>query len=413
MIRTDFIKPRRQSLFGILFFLLFSIRKSITAFWPIIALYFLKGDGNSLFKTYGNLALILYCLFLAVHSYLSYRHFFFYIENNEFVLKKGYLKKVTVTIPFDKIVSINLNQNLLQQMIGVVELEIDSVGSKNKEIKISALNKIVATDLEQLLSANKKKVTDEDSTEHEAKPELSSTVFKYKISDLIRVGLTRNHLRGLAIVAAFGFNIFQQVDELFKDEIETAAKHTENFIANSDVAIFVSLGIFLIFLSFVISMIETILFYFNLNLKQTDRAFTLTSGLLKRKNITIPFSRIQAFRQSINPLQKLAGISTISLSQANSSENTRKKEKVNIPGCNPTVFANTRTSVYGEKGLDKFETLRPHIAFLRRRIIFGAIVPALLSLFLLLVSYWFAISFSQHPSFWYLGIMVKLEKTFV
>ena len=125
MIRTDFIKPQRQSLFGILFFLLFSIRKSITAFWPIIALYFLKGEGNNLFKTYGNWALILYCVFLAVHSYLSYRHFFFYIENNEFVLKKGYLKKVSVTIPFDKIVSINLNQNLLQQIVGVVELEID------------------------------------------------------------------------------------------------------------------------------------------------------------------------------------------------------------------------------------------------------------------------------------------------
>ncbi len=391
MDKTDFTKPQRQSLFGILFFLLFSIRKSVTAFWPLLVLYLFKGDGNSLLKTYGYLTLITYVIFLIIHSYFTYRHFFFYIENNEFILKKGYLKKVTIAIPLDKIVSINLNQNLLQQIIGVVELEIDSVGSKTKEIKISALRKSVAADLDHLLSVNKKNIEEEEGSDNKPDVEINSTVFKYKIADLIRVGLTRNHLRGLAIVFAFGFNILHQVEDLFKNQIESAAKQTEAFIANSDIAIYISLGFFLIFISFVISMIETILFYFNLTLKKSEKAFTLTSGLLKRKNITIPFSRIQAFRQSINPLQKLAGISTISLSQANSSENSRKKEKVNIPGCNKIVSAKTRNSVFGENGFERFETLRPHHVFLRRRVIFGAIIPAAVSLLLLFISYWFVL----------------------
>ncbi len=389
MHRTDFETPQRQSVFGIIFFMLLAIRKSIAAFWPLLVLYVFKGDNADFFKTYSTLLLALTGILLLAHSILSYRYFFFHIENNEFILKKGYLKKVTIAISFDKIVSINLNQNLLQQAIGVVELEIDSVGSKNKEVKISALSKEIANDLERLLSEKRESLSKENLEEVPAVEEGTGTVFKYQISDLIKVGLTRNHLRGIAIVAAFGFNILQQVDEFFKSEIEAATRQTENFIANSDLVIFVSLGIFIIFISFVISMIETILFYFNLNLKKSDKAFTLTSGLLKRKNITIPFSRIQAFRQSINPLQRLAGISTISLSQANSSERAKSKEKVNIPGCDSSIFFKTRNSVFGDVGFEKFATVLPHKAFLRRRIIFGAIVPSLLSLFLLLISKWF------------------------
>ena len=389
MNRIDFQTPQRQSIFGILFFLLLAIRKSITAFWPLIVIYLIKGDQLEEFKTYILAGAILIIAILVVHSIFSYRHFFFYIENNEFILKKGYLKRVTLAIPFDKIVSINQNQNVIQQLIGVVELEIDSVGSKKKEIKISALNKQVANRLQELLST--KLVSSEDSTEETDTKNNNSTVFKLDIADLIRVGLTRNHLRGIAIVLAFGGNIFQQLDEIFKDEIGEVAKQTGVFFEKSDLTLIIALFILLVIISFLISMIETVLFYFNLNLKKTDKAFTLTSGLLKRKNITVPFSRIQAFRQSTNPLQKLAGISTISLSQANSSESNRKKEKVNIPGCNSNVLLKTRNSVFGNEGFDEFETLKPNIAFLRRRIIFGAVIPSMLSLLLLMENYWFAI----------------------
>ena len=387
----NFEKPQRQSVFGILFFLLLSIRKSIAAFWPILVLYVFKGNSAEFFSVYGYLILSILGVIWLVHSYLSYRHFFFYIENNEFILKKGYLKKVIVAIPFDKIISINLNQNLLQQLIGVVELEIDSAGSKTKEVKISALKKAVANELEKLLSARKMEFSEKEDREELALKDEPSTVFQYDMSDLIKVGLTRNHLRGLAIVAAFGFNIFQQIDEVFDQEIENAARQTEAFFVNSDIAVFVSLGILLVLISFIISMIETILFYFNLHLKKTDKAFSLSSGLLKRKNVTIPFSRVQAFRRSINPLQKLAGISTITLSQANSSETNQKTGRVNIPGCNAEIFGKTHSAVFRNNHSEQFEELFPHKAFLRRRVIFGAVFPALLSLLLLFLSVWFTV----------------------
>jgi putative membrane protein len=225
----NFENPQRQSVFGILFFLLLSIRKSFTAFWPLLVIYVFKGSRAEFFNTYGYLILIVVIIIWVVHSFLSYWYFFFYIENNEFILKKGYLKRVTIAIPFDKIVSINLNQNLLQQLIGVVELEIDSAGSKTKEVKISALNRVIASELEKILSARKGELSDIETPEDFANTVEPTTVFKYQISDLIKVGLTRNHLRGLAIVAAFGFNILQQVDELFEKEIESAAKQTEAF----------------------------------------------------------------------------------------------------------------------------------------------------------------------------------------
>ena len=65
-----------------------------------------------------------------IRAYLIYKNFQFKIENEHFILKQGILKKTNTSIPFDRIQNINFKQNIIQQIIGVFEVSIETAGSK-------------------------------------------------------------------------------------------------------------------------------------------------------------------------------------------------------------------------------------------------------------------------------------------
>lgn len=373
MNSVDFSKPQRESVLATVFSMGFFYRKLIAVIWPLLVVYLFKGNNSTLFSSWWTyIGLLTLLIVIAIRSFLSWKYFFFYVKNKEFVLEKGYLKKEIISVPIEKIISVNTNQKLLHQLLNVVEVQIDSVGSDQKEIKLRAVKKHFAEALTQALS-NYKNIRKEESEQPLQKESEKETIISLSFNSLLKIGITRNHLQGLLIVLVFINQIRYQVQDFFEDEkAKLILTETLNILEHSDLIVWITLVIFLIFLALLISIIRTFLSYFDLQMLRIKKAFILQSGLLKRKSITVPFSRIQAVKKTTNPLQYLLKITTLQLVQASSKEQRKETEKVLIPGCALKQDVNIHHTVLPTFN-SHFLELKPHWAF-RNRLFFTRVL---------------------------------------
>ena len=67
-------------------------------------------------------------------------------------------------LPFDRIQSVNFEQNFLHQMLNVTAVEIESAGSEQKELKIDALKIPIAEKLREEILRRKGQVSAETIT---------------------------------------------------------------------------------------------------------------------------------------------------------------------------------------------------------------------------------------------------------
>ena len=148
---ADFSQPQRQSLPGIVVMFANTLQKSVRAFWPILLIWIVKIETLNKFFVFGGITVAI--LIIALISYLQYYFFTFHIddESNEFVIQKGVLNKTRITIQLHKIQQVNINQSLIQRLVGVHKLEIDTAGSDKKEASISAISHELATILKERL----------------------------------------------------------------------------------------------------------------------------------------------------------------------------------------------------------------------------------------------------------------------
>ena len=168
----DFSTFSRQSTKGILVIYIAHIYKFLKLFW--ILLFFIVKDFNKLTNkidaNYIYAAIVFFLLFFLARTYLIFKNFQFKIENEHFILKQGILKKTNTAIPFHRIQNINFKQNVVQQIIGVFEVSIETAGSSTTEISIKALSFQTATALKEIISKNTKLGVEELVEEHQTKP---------------------------------------------------------------------------------------------------------------------------------------------------------------------------------------------------------------------------------------------------
>lgn len=152
MNRSDFYKPHRQAKAGVILVFGNSLYQLVKNLWFLGIYFFMKEQTPQTIMLSIVGALILLVLALG-YSILYYLKFTFFIdpEREEFVLQKGVLSSETISLPFDKIQRVNFKRNLLQRIIGVYSILIDTAGSKEEEVEIKALSKAKAEELSEIL----------------------------------------------------------------------------------------------------------------------------------------------------------------------------------------------------------------------------------------------------------------------
>lgn len=387
MNNIDFSQPQRQSPKGVILFLGLSLKKIFKLLWPILVLFLLKSrtiDNQKQLIIFA--VIILFVIILIINAVLSYLNFIYFIRNNELIVESGYLKKIKLSIPLDRIQTINSQQNFIQQLLNVVALEIDTAGTSHQELKFHALTKETAEALQLKLSAFSLLSSPlTHSAELSFEPE-RRTILQLNIYDLIKIGISENHLKSLLVIYLFVNGIYQQLHDFFRNTVDAASSQAGGFLENSGILFITFLLIFFLLMLIVFSILFVILQYFDLNFARQDGAFILKSGLLNKKDIVIPYSKIQIITWETNPIRKWMNFVSVHIIQASNSH-IKKKQAIIIPGCSSFHLQNIQDEIFSISETSEWTKHLSHPMYFIRLWIFRILIitiPLIISMY----NYW-------------------------
>ena len=337
-----------------------------------------------------ELAVVLSIIFL-IASTLQWYYYYFYVQNEQFIIEKGVLSKDRIQIPFERIQTVNITQNVIQQVLGVVGLTIDTAGSAAKEMEIAALPRPYAQALRDYLLERKQKArpvenqTANDLTE-EGTPQESSAepasrgklLVHLRIMDLIKVGLTENHLRsGLVLFAVINGYVWQYEEYLLKPFEPFIEKQANAWLAQGLLLIPIAFFAFII-IAVVFSLVQTVLRYYNLQFYLGSSALHQYSGLLKRNEYQVPRPKIQYLKWSSNPLRALIRYRTLTIRQAG-SEARADRASVRVPGIKDRQLVEVKQHYYPPSYLLGRQWFQAGRLLFRQRMVWMGIIPSLLA----------------------------------
>lgn len=323
MSSPNFSIPTRQSAKGIIVLFGFQLYKLVKQQMAIIfvSLYLFIRKADSEKIVWLGLGLLLLLLLVLVISILKYRNFKFHIINDYFVLQQGVLKKEETAISKSKIQNIYIKQNLLQQIIDVVSLSVESAGDKKTEIEIKALDKPTAQALKTLLISNNTQVSkNKESQETLEVLREDKTFYQVSMKRLFLEGISENHLKSLVFIFAFFFGLYGNFKDALGDvklaDLEASYfQYSESQMMQFVIFNFAIITVLLL-VAFAFSLVKTVLINFDLKVIENNKGLEISKGLLNKVSLGLVTSRIQTITLSTNRFKKALGLYQMFFTQA-------------------------------------------------------------------------------------------------
>lgn len=363
--QNPFPQPTRQSSVAIIFILGNVFRLLIRQLW-IVILVVLFNPKKQVFNSW-TLFFIGLAAFGTITSIINYFNYFFYISDGELHMEKGVFRKVKVNVPLDRIQTVNFKQGILHQALNVVAVDIDTAGSTGNEFSLQAISKEKAEALRAFVENVRVPTQAEELAVETMPPNEQRTtnnehlLFHLSPLDLLKIGVSRNHLRTAGIIMAFFLGFADDMEEALDLNFSKKMEEWLGTAEGMDILYYLLLGLpFLLIVSFLITLVRTALQYFNLKFWRTERGFKIVSGLFTRQEVSANLRKIQFLRWSSSPLMRLFDMVAIRLPQAASVEVSRKLA-VSLPGCyepqldavREAYFPEEKNLEHEEHGVDK------------------------------------------------------------
>ncbi|MGB3591565.1 MAG: PH domain-containing protein [Nonlabens sp.] len=350
----DFSKPQRQSVRSIFIYVLKGVKGIL--FYLLYLAYSSKSDSQ-----YGRWISLGLTVIIGMSSLISpifqYLYFKFHIEDDELIIQKGFLNKERKAIPIQRIQSVNINQNIVQRALQIVSLEVETAGSSTKELHIPGLNRKVADGLKTALNQAREGLQVEQDTNltnigvqpgnleeavllpESSKQDAQSTepVMQLDLVDLLKVGLTQNHLKSGVLAISLVLGLYYQ----FRDPIQELTGGVlddyswKSTVAGTTVKLFLMGLVAFSFMSVAVSLLLAINKYWGFQITSKKEYLEVTMGLLNKKEIKIPLQKIQVLEYHSNPLRRWLGFKTAQIFQAQSGDT--KLPGVSVPACDAAM----------------------------------------------------------------------------
>ena len=371
--KYNFSENTRQSKVAIILLIIKFYKIIVRQALPFIAIFIFGTAKKSL--SYVYIALIVITILVFIMAILSYFRFYFRLENGELIIEKGVFKKVKLNIPFERIQTVNFEQGLVLQAFNKFKVEVDTAGSSKKEFSFDALDKNIAEELREYILDRKTEIGTEELSDSEEEEEMAigKSIFKLSFSDLLKVGITENHLKaGGWLIAVVGYLLSLSNDFGFKieDEIEKNIKGI-----SVDLLYFAAAGAGMLILFVLISLIRTVLKYYNLRFDRMRNGFKIYSGLINRKEYSAPDTKIQKVSWGDNPLRRLFGIFIVYFKQAKSVESDRNRS-LSVPVLEEQNISKVLEYLYGGEINEKMHSFSVSGHFFIRAFLYFILFPS-------------------------------------
>ncbi len=342
----DLTQPNRQSLIGVVIYLARNFRALATILISLVAI----AASQPKIWIYIGIGIIPLMFVFSLLAYLQYRNFTFHVSDEELIIHRGVFVKDRTVIPAERIQTIQITQNLLQRIVGLVSLKVDTAGSKGSELEIPALERVRARHMQELLYHKKKQILAERKpvgtfqddisippdealapTSRAYSQEPERVLVRLGIGDLLLVGITENHLKTGFIALAFVFGYLSQYREIIEQYLAGYFDSYASQVANAGIAMLLAGLVLFAILSVILSLGRTILRFFNLKAVLRTDAVEVSTGLLRRDENRVPIKKIQYIEWHTNPLRRLVGFESAKIKPSGAVAQNSKSQNIEIP----------------------------------------------------------------------------------
>ena len=250
---------------------------------------------------------------VSAYEIAYYRRFEYIFTADTFDLKSGVFNRREREIPYHRIQNVDISRNILQRVLGLSQVNIETAGGGSTEAGIKYVTAEAATELQAEIRERKRADSDRsqtDTTTHEtaasdqrADDEL---LFQIAPSELLLAGVLSFDPRvvGLLIAVFTGSIPF----------ISPAVPETSSTVVLLLVGAVLLAGVTLA--AWLVGALSAIVNYWGFRLTRSETELRYERGLLQRYSGTIPFDKVQTLTISDNPLKRKTGYATLGVETA-------------------------------------------------------------------------------------------------
>lgn len=362
----DFFKPQKLHPLGNVIAFVRNLVKFAKSFLLLLA-YFLIKYKSVLYSPYLWFGILSLFLLLGIYSFLQYKNYRYVMDEQkaEVILTQGVFNKEKTVVKFSNILQVNVTQNLIQRILGIYSVSLDTSGSDKVEVDLYALDGKHANQLKQYLLSKIKNESpaasiNENDLIEESKQ--SNLVF-LEAKHILLVSLFTNYRQGLALFFAFCIAIFQNIKDAFDtfELDEEYNSYTTDFLSFDMAITSILLAIaFIVLIPFIINLFRYFLKYYDFTIfKNTKGTFSMQYGLTNKVNTIFNKDRVQLTEFKQNQILKRLGLGILSLKQIVLDPTKEEQSSIDIPGISISQKEVVYDLTYEDNVFEEMQFLRP------------------------------------------------------
>lgn len=305
-------------------------------FWPIaLIVLFRENRSETVFLRLG-LFILAIAIFGIISKSITYFTTYFKVSDQCIILKSGFFNKKVKSIPLERIHTIRTKSGFFYRLVDMVSISFDSIASEDVEIEL-LLNQEDLTRLMHTINEEGDFVINitTDNKKEDGEPIIEGEKlhhFPYGLKDLILGATVQNPLKGLLIVFAFLFYIFNEINEFVLRHIEDMTNKIQDWYSKSDwIVLLIALT-----LSYIVTLIVWIGFIvvrqYGATISVTADKMRYEAGLFTKRMAFITKDKITALTIKSNYIEAILGIASVYIQQSDAVEGKKGNERIILFG---------------------------------------------------------------------------------
>lgn len=308
------------------------MKQALAIFGFIVVINITKLAWNPTDPRFKWTLLILLIMFVLVALTIVYivfwwRKFTYWIENDELHVDEGIWIKKHQYVPFERIQSINFKEGIFHRPFQLVKVSIETAGSEDSGIDLLAISREQAEWLDAATKRAKRAKKAGIAVGEVEQEEIVTreTVYKMTTKNLLILATTSS---GIGVIFAAISSVLSQMPDVIPYE---RIFHELQDFAKASVLLVTLLVFFVLLVSWLLSVAWTYMNHANFTVeREADRLF-ISKGILEKKRVAVPLSRIQGIKIVETPFRQLFGFAAVQLESAGNTEDDKTSKISLVP----------------------------------------------------------------------------------
>ncbi len=286
---------RRTSPFAIIHFV-WTTAKGAADGWGRVATTFGIAAVLLRYRTYLVAGIAIGMSALVAGSVLLWWSFRYRIAEDRILIREGVVNRTALDIPFDRIQGINVTRRLVERVVGLVTVVIDTPGTRAAEGHLPSVDPATADQLLRRVEAHRGPVAADEPAAHPEREEPEAGILqKLSAADLVRLGLANPPVLLLAFLpVAYGVRFDDWVMAMFG--FFDTAKTTLGGYGVGTLVTAAVLGLGLLILGSAAGIVHKGVKYHGFTVWREGSAFCSRAGLFTRRQVAVRIRKMQQLR---------------------------------------------------------------------------------------------------------------------